>query len=255
MRIMKRKRQKKLTKSKILLLYRKYRAVLILTNNLSPYEHRKIDKSLDRLYQMKIEEIRKKLPNIQELAQELFNMYGVIGTLDELELLPAVLEREEDNHINFVAKFYIEKLFDHYECVMPNFSELPPHARIGIPYGTENKGKIEVFILEASLFEDMAALWNTSLESNNLLKLEYSKERKKQMRALLRATIKAAFNFIEGYLNSLALDILATQTVSPKYEILLTEWDKTKSRPVFLKLRDKLLQYPKLAIGALIVPS
>ena len=65
---MTRKRRTNLTKSRILLLYRKYRAVLILTNNLSSDERGKIDKSLDRLSQMEIEEIKKKLPNIQELA-------------------------------------------------------------------------------------------------------------------------------------------------------------------------------------------
>src|SRR5258706_557764 len=252
---MTRKPRTNLTKSKIILLYRQYRAILILTNNLSATERGKIDRSLDRLPQMEIEEIRKKLPKIQELTRKLFNVYGVIGTLDEFELLSAVSKREKgSSHINYVAKSYIERVFAHYEHVIPIFSELPPHARIGIPYGIEIKGEIEVFILEVSLFEDMAALWNTSLELSNSLKLEYSKERKKQMNALLRATTKAVFNFIEGYLNSLALDILTTQAVSPKDEILLTEWDETKKRPVFLTLRDKLLKYPKIAIGALEPP-
>ena len=48
----------------------------------------------------------------------------------------------------------------------------------------------------------------------------------------------------------MAFDILLTQNVSEKEEIKLLEWDKKKKRKRFLTLRDKVIQYPKIAVGS-----
>lgn len=239
----------KLTRRNAQLSYRMYKAVSILTNNISAKELERLDRNLELLRQTKIEKIESVLPALQIATRDLCKRYGVKGTLEELE--QATSFPEDDKPLVFVKKSDLEQLFTHYELRVPLFPKLPPHARIGIErYDTDDKDKIEIFILEASLFEDMAALWNTTLEIHGALSSVFRKEKKKQLSALLRATAKAAFNLIEGYLNSLSLDIQLTRTVTDLEKNLLTEWDSAKSKPRFLTLRDKLLQYPKIAIQA-----
>ncbi len=246
---MSRKNPTRRLRSKAESLYRKYRAVLILTNSLSVEERQRMDKGLEKIQSMELDDLRARLPDIEKETTNVCKKYGVIGEFEELE---KYIGAEGDQHpIKFLAKFGLEQLFSNYERRLPIFSDLPPHARIGIEYlGARDKNQIEIFILEASLFEDMAALWNATLELHEALNVNYQKEKKKQLRAMTRATAKAAFNLLEGYLNSLALDILATQTPTPKQEVLLTEWNSETSKPKFLSFRDKLLQYPKIALGA-----
>lgn len=224
----------KLTRRKALLLHRKYRAVLILTNSLTPDERKKIDKTLENIQHMDVDKIAARLPELEKETKDLCKRYGVVGSLEDLEEIADTKPRD-DKPVIYVAKFAIDQLFTHYERRVPEYPKLPPHARIGIErYGTKNKNEIEILTLEASLFEDMAALWNSALELNQSLLSNYDKQGKKRLSALLRATAKAAFNLIEGYLNSLALDILVTQTVSDKEELLLSEWDSVNSRSKFL---------------------
>ncbi len=250
---MSRKNPTRRLKSKAENLYRRYRAVKVLTNGLSVEERQRMDKSLENIQRMEPDELRTRLPEIEKETDDLCKLYGVIGELEDLEKYVGI--KEDQPPIRFLAKFGLEQLFTHYEHRLPMFSDLPPHARIGIEcQGARDKNQIEVFILEASLFEDMAALWNATLELHQALDLNYQKEKKKQRDALARATAKAVFNLIEGYLNSLALDILLTKTATDKQEVLLTEWDSEESRPKFLSLRDKLLQYPKIALGAVHPP-
>jgi hypothetical protein len=69
---------------------------------------------------------------------------------------------------------------------------------------------------------------------------------------LLRATVVVAFNVLEAYLNGIAFDHLeldgAELTVAEK--ATLSEWDFQKQRPRYISLREKLLTYPRLIIGA-----
>lgn len=110
---------------------------------------------------------------------------------------------------------------------------------------------MEVFQLEVSLYEDMAALWNSALHANNLAERHgASKLDVKNAGALLRATAKATFNLLEGYVNGLASDILLTKSITDEERAKLQEWDSARSRARHLSLRDKLLQYPKIAIAA-----
>lgn len=248
---MSRLRQEKKTRKKVEMLYRKYRAVMILINALSPEELERTNRSLERISTADIEEVKMHLPKIEKETEALFERFGVVGDLDDLE---DALSFDPDNTypIAFITKAYLEQLFEHYERRLPNFLLAPPHALIGIErFGVDDdlKGQFEIFLLEASLFEDMACLWNMTLALQQELLVKYSKEKKKQLSSLSRATVKAVFGFLEGYLNSLALDILITHNLTPEQETLLTEWDSERDRGKFLKLRDKLLQYPKLATG------
>jgi hypothetical protein len=66
--------------------------------------------------------------------------------------------------------------------------------------------------------------------------------------SLLRATAKAAFNLLEGYINGVGYDVLLTRRTTTRELELIQEWDASRGRPRQLTLRDKLLKYPRLAL-------
>ena len=56
-------------------------------------------------------------------------------------------------------------MFENYDLALLIFPHLPPHALISIDVlGIDNSKTFEVYMLEASLFEDMASLWNATWE-------------------------------------------------------------------------------------------
>jgi hypothetical protein len=204
-------------------------------------------------------ELRKRAKDLDSTLNQLIKRYDVVGSLEELE--KPIQPDSRDNRftgwgLKYISKAYLCELFRHYENALPVFTKLPPHARVGLDvYAIQDaKGTMETFQLEASLFEDMAALWNAALASSykdtnpKSTRLERKLEIK-DAAALRRAAVKAAFNLVEGYLNGLALDILLTQSVSGEDKSKLSEWDDGRNRPVSLSLRDKILQYPKIATG------
>ena len=94
---------------------------------------------------------------------------------------------------------------------------IPPHARISVDYlgiGIEYPGGFEVRLLDASLFEDMCALFNNCRRADLDCPRELPpgdikrKIAAKYHAALKRATISSAFYFVEGYINCLASDFM-----------------------------------------------
>ena len=230
-------------------LYRKFRAILILTNRLDPIERMKIDYTLKSIPTASPKWIDSRIPELSKEVKRLSLVFGVIGSTSDMENY-IDFDNDEKYPINFVPKYDMDQFFKNYERILPDYSGFPPHALIGIELeGVPNKNNIVVFILEASLFEDMAALWNATLDVMEQAKAQNNIILHKQETAFKRATAKAAFNLLEGYLNGMALDILKTKRVSLKDKAKLTEWDQDRERPKFLTLRDKLLQYPKIALG------
>ena len=105
---------------------------------------------------------------------------------------------------------------------------------------------------EATLFEDMCALYNLAREASEKLKTAIdSVLAQKKLNALLRATASAAFYFVEAYLNGLAYDhfIASKNKLDEATTKKLTEWDSSLKKPAYLSLRDKLLQYPRIILG------
>lgn len=240
-------------RKKVGLMYRKYRAIMIFTSGITRSERKKIDRSLKILPTLTRREILSRLPELEKLLKELSERYGVKGTLSQMEYLINAKSPLPGETNLLLSKFHIQdELFDHYERALPIFSDLPPHARIGIDvFGLrKQERKMEFVLLEASLFEDMAALWNNTLEVSKLVSADSNENAEliKLKNALKRATAKAVFNLLEGYLNGIALDISLTRDITPAETIKLTEWDAQHSRPRPLSLRDKLLQYPKIAL-------
>lgn len=234
------------------LMYRKYRAIMILTFGITQNQRKKIDRNLKILPTLTRREILARLPELDKILKEISERYGVKGTLRQMENLINKKSTLPGETFLLLSKFHIQELYDHYERSLPIFPDLPPHARIGIDVlGIRKQArKIEIYLLEASLFEDMAALWNNTLEVSESARTHGNEKAEliKRKNALKRATAKAVFNLLEGYLNGIALDIYLSRDTTPEEEMKLMEWDAERSRPRPLSLRDKLLQYPKITL-------
>jgi hypothetical protein len=232
--------------------YRKYRNILILTNTITAQERRKIDAALSKLKTVSRADARRLFSEIQEHLRTVSHRYGVKATGGQLEKIIRAEDSDcppQEGHYAQIAKFDLDQMFTRYDRVLPIYSKLPPHARIFVDVQglRTSTGTAEFFQLEASLFEDMAALWNATLEKNASTSEDVTAI--KLWRALIRATAKAAFNFLEGYLNGLAIDIISTQKVSPTEFSQLVEWDLKLNRSKPLSLRQKLLAYPRICLN------
>ena len=112
---------------------------------------------------------------------------------------------------------------------------------------------LEYRLLEASLFESAALLWNDTATSEVQERATPGdgKLPTKRYRELQRSTIRAIFALIEGYLNGIAYDIelttdLATLSAGAR-EMVLERTDDAKTR--FKTLREKIFAYPRIALG------
>lgn len=235
--------------------YRKYRNILALTNGLQTSQRRLVDKTSEQIAQLFASRLRAMANEIDEALQRVSEHYGLVGRLDEMDniLSSSQTHGMGPNHLLCVSKFHLAEVFKHYERTLPVFPKLPLHARVGIDVGNirDSAAEMEVFQLEASLFEDMASLWNDAVKADLIADGSGANSMQiKHAHACLRATAKAAFNLLEGFLNGLAGDVVLLRTVSAKDRTKLTEWDEEWQKPLFLSLREKLLQYPKIATGA-----
>lgn len=233
---------------KMSVLCRNYRAILILTNRLNCEDRRKLDDTLRSLPQSSRRDIEKHIAKMTPMVVREQRRVGPRVGLNELERW---LEPAPGVHLAYIAKVQMLRMFRHYERVWPIYADLPPHAYIGIDVnGVRDKAGLTVRLLEASLFEDMAALWNesTELAARPEVRKFFGNATGKRYKAMLRATAKAAFNLLEGYLNGLALDVLLSRPVTPAEKVTLEEWDRDRNKARSMSLRDKLLAYPRIAV-------
>ncbi|MGH7551587.1 MAG: hypothetical protein ACREMQ_00995 [Longimicrobiales bacterium] len=106
-------------------------------------------------------------------------------------------------------------------------------------------------LIEGALFEDMAMLWNEAVSNQPDDREAFGDERigPKKFYVLTRSAIRAAFALLEGYLNGIAVDVMDTRgEVTTRERELLLEIRGPEERFAPLKLRDKILQYPKIAL-------
>jgi hypothetical protein len=226
---------------------------------------KKLENTIAKLDRLSHSELKFLLPNIRSELSKVRQLYGVKASLDTLEALAK--RKGIYSHPNlakwndpiptdsprflFLTKSVLSQIFENYELALQIFPHLPPHALISIDVlGVDNSGTYEVYILETSLFEDMATLWNATQESyeENFSSKNFDKNKHKRLLALNRATAKAAFNFLEGYLNGIAYDILLTREVSTKEKEFLIEWETEAGKQRPQSLRQKLLRYPRIAL-------
>ena len=150
-----------------------------------------------------------------------------------------------------IPKYIIKELFEKYEGVIPDFNNLPEHIRIGIDIGfyKDKQGSVELYLLEAILFEYMCCLFNQTNKYFEKQKEKGSdKKTLKTYDALFGATITSTYNLLEAYLNGIAFDyyIIHEDIIDIKTKGILLDFDYERNKPKYLSLRDKVLQYLKI---------
>lgn len=131
----------------------------------------------------------------------------------------------------------------------------PVHARIAL----DSSGLLythsrhpEVYLLEATMFEDMASLFNLAKREYEAAKGSTAGKRViKRRNALCRSATMAAIHFVESYVNGIAVDYVVTHEpgLDPTTKSVLLDWDFGQNRPRYLSLRDKILQYQRIILG------
>ncbi len=234
-------------RKKVELAFREYRAILILTGGLTATERKGLDAFLSALPTIPRQQLQTEQSKIQAELNYWRRYLGAKRRLKDYEL---ILGHKSDRpgQVVYVPKYLMQSFFEHYDRIMSIFPSLPLHARIAVDIEgvlTHQHREIGWTLLEAKLFEDLAMLWNESLDAER--RLDGSKTAAKRHEALLRATTRAVFHLIEGYVNGVAVDIILLRKGELSDEQRATLLDDKARR---LSLRQKLLQFPKIAAGA-----
>ena len=244
-------------RTRVLRLIRRYRALLIMSKSISGSQREALDKQLISARSASVNQLMK----AEALCKAQFATVAErVGLIAEPDALVEACEKWPLPvlHIHYLSKIYIEQQwFSNFgEGRFTNWHLYPPHARIGIdPKAAQEDHdmRVEWRLLEASLFEDMAILWNEVIsydeEPAGSVPLLDERIPSKRFRALTRSTARAAFALLEGYLNGIALDsLMILNDLTPSERALLDEskGDDRQFSPV--RLRDKLLKYPRIAL-------
>ncbi|MGH2365294.1 MAG: hypothetical protein ACRDHX_11685 [Chloroflexota bacterium] len=192
--------------------------------------------------------------DLRELEHELRRLRRRSGAKAPADVYVGLLEQAEGTvgpYANFrITVAVIRKLFAHYEYFSPAIGQLPPHAWLALNIGTQGPPG-GFYLLETTRFEDMCALYNQakSFDVERHVDLD-SLAVSKTADALHRATVVAAFNCLEAYINGVGCDYAAENldNLDQPTINLLTDWNPDRNRG-FVSLREKLLQYPKIILG------
>ena len=194
-------------------------------------------------------QLRRLLPQLREKVVELKTRYGAIASDSDIVNMARLVKEVEGNQVALVPKYILETVFTNYRAVVKDFDSLPAHTRIGVYPGRfrAKQGTIELYLLEASLFEDMCSL-------NNMLVAFPRPEKKvdtKRYFAVARSLIDAAFRFMEAYLNGIAFDFHVRKhaELSVRDRDALSEWDSATNRTRYVSFRNKLIKYPQIIGG------
>lgn len=226
-------------------LYQKYRMIIILTRATSLEDREYIDRHFSNINKLTKKEIQRLTPELEEKLAYLVGYYGWRG---DQEFIDDLVEKENEGiqKLLYIPKYDLDSVFTNYGKSVNQYELLPPHTRIGIDlhriYET-----LELILLEAMLFEDVAIQWN------NYLKLIHEDSQDKVnikfRNSLNRSICKSVFNLIEGYINGIAFDTLYKNDHIEDNDIaILSEYDSVREKNKFVSLRDKILKYPKIAL-------
>lgn len=231
-------------------IYREYEAIQTILNNVTISIRRRMKASYEAVDRFKKSELRRR---IHEFEAELVNLRREFGIRASRQELISILESAEAKPglAIHLVKYVLRQLVEHYERRFPGFHIIPDHAYIQIDNGQfrEEQGDFDWVLHEASLYEDMCAVFNLAKERNDQLSPRNEPRNVvKIAKSLARTSIVAAYNFAEAYLKGIAIDhvLLNDQALDQRQKTFLLEWDASVKRQKFVSLRDKMLQYPKL---------
>jgi hypothetical protein len=206
------------------------------------------------------------IPQMEKRLQSLRDRLGAQESGDFYQKLLAGAALGEE-HFLYVPRWMLEALFSKSGDSILHIPSVPRHALVQIDVnGLLDDGSMREYrVLEASLYEDMALMFNRVLDleqeldslhqKHRILKEPEQKKTFKELAAARRACVSSAFYFVEAYLNSLAFEALITRSTELSQQDLerLTEWSESrnegKGADKYLTLRDKCLHYPRLVAG------
>src|ERR1017187_7134630 len=233
---------------------REYEAILALINGLSQPAIQSIASAKARLPLLSKVELRTFTHQTRDTIKEIRHTFKIEAPARELIAILEAVEKSSDEKVQLFPKYVLKGLVGRYDLVMVDFDTLPEHADIHISVGKNREpGKVQVYLLEAILFEDMAATFNLCKERRlGFDRDRDSKKTGKTLDALYRATVTTAFYFVESYLNGLAFDYFVKneKRLTADDKQLLTEWDITRNRAKHLSLREKALKYSRMILVA-----
>lgn len=228
-------------------------ALLALSLQFDARRREKSERLLDELRRMTAKETEHLLLRLTREQQQLVILLRPASPPADLaESLEEA--RPRPNTFLWIPRWHLRELLPGLESAVPSIKNLPQHARITVDVlGVESNGRPpEIRILEAGLFEDMCAHVNAAQDlRETALTPSAPKPLRKALSAFRRSAVLVAFNMVEAYINSVAFDTLVERgdSLALRDRDLLSEWDSTKNRQRLVPFREKLLQYPKIAIN------
>lgn len=198
--------------------------------------------------------LRRYIESVQRHLQERRRTLGVIASPEELIAFVEAAEAAPKGQVALPFLSELRSFFKDYSLVWPNSKRLPAHARIVLDIhgcGADGSSVRGWRLLEASSYEDMAALWNLVHERAKADTSDAPAPEIKVLHALCRATLAASVYFVEAYLNGLAFDYLVekNEAVTDDERSVLSDWDFKRDRPRFLSLREKALRYQSIILN------
>lgn len=176
--------------------------------------------------------------------------YGLKALPEQLRAFREEAKRVAEGEVVWARKALLSALLSAYDG-----HSWPAHAQFMIdPHGKQPRWpRLEIRLLEATLYEDMCVLFNLLLRTQQAIdRQEPNKITRKTVDALCRATLTSAYYFVESYINGVAMRYLATHgpTLDQESRDVLTEWDSRNQRPKPLPMREKILKFTKIARGS-----
>jgi hypothetical protein len=234
-------------------LFNEQCAIAILANLPTRIDSRERRENIEALSEKTVLELRHLVRTLRENVEQMRVQSGI--KLDQgalLALLDHLQSFTKSGHACYVPVWKLSEWLSKYDAV-----GFDPHCRISIdPHciGKDYPGGFEVRQLEITLFEDMASLFNLAREkyTQTVGTRDAAKEDLKRAVALYRATVSAAFYFVECFMNELAADYVWKRRPSLSANDLasLTEWDDRRQRAKLLSTREKLVNYPRIITGS-----
>jgi len=200
-------------------LVRQLRAVCLLSFCLPLSFRRDLDETIRRVPHVSAAE----LSRIETVARHTLDAMTIAGFRRSLDQYAEIAA--EIGHSGFpmmwASKFHIDsEWFSDLGALRQDWHIYPPHTRFGVD-AIGDVSTLEWRLLEATLFEDMAMSWNeataAACDEDKGVKLGDAKIPSKKFAALKRSTIRAAFSFLEAYVNGIASDTLVTNPDTTKF--------------------------------------
>lgn len=179
--------------------------------------------------------------------------FGINAAVAELRALVQMADARGARNL-LLPKHVLMRWCTKIEAINGNWKDIFPTTRIALPSGLVQSSLstgVELHDVHAMLYEDMCVTYNSALELAEACESPAVKKPVlKRFKAMLRSTIANAFYFVEAYLNSVGSYALhERKDLKPDEVRDLEEWNEAQQRPFYVKFRDKLIRYPRLAKG------